>query len=87
MTARHHKALHVVKGTVGPHPVLPRLSSHDLVLRHDDRAWHVEHATGQPMCEPVTSLAEARLIGRTFVEAAGRVWVCEGGLWAVLDKD
>jgi hypothetical protein len=67
--------------------LLPRLSPHDLVLRREAGVWHVEHASGQPVCEPVPTLAEARVIGRTFVEKTGRVWVCEGRHWSVLDDD
>lgn len=68
-------------------PVLPKLSTRDLVLRESGTGWLVEDASGRQICETLTSIAEARLIGRTFVPARGRVWVCQAGRWAPLDDD
>jgi len=47
----------------------------------------VEDATGRRICETLQSIAEARLIGRTFVPPRGRVWVCREKEWSLLDDD
>lgn len=76
------------QGLVGPpHPFLPRVSSRDLVVRRTADGWLVEDASGRPICEILRSLAEARLVSRTFVPERGRVWVCDGRDWSVLDDD
>lgn len=69
------------------HPMLPRLSHRDIVLRDTTHGWRVEDATGRPMCESLASIAEARLIGRTFVPARGKVWMCRTTGWVLLDDD
>ena len=69
------------------HPILPRLTNRDLVLRNTAEGWLVEDATGRQICETLDSIAEARLIGRTFVPSRGRVWVCRDDGWTVLDDD
>jgi len=70
-----------------PHPLLPQLAPQDLILRRKEDGWHVERARGGAVCEPLASLAEARLVGRTFAAACGRVWVYEERRWCVLDGD
>jgi hypothetical protein len=47
----------------------------------------VEDATGRRICETLQSIAEARLIGRTFVPPRGRVWICREQEWSLLDDD
>jgi hypothetical protein len=69
------------------HPILPHLTNRDLVLRSTREGWLVEDATGHQICETLDSIAEARLIGRTFVLPRGRVWVCREDGWALLDDD
>ena len=65
----------------------PELAPRDLVLRRTSQGWHVMDATGRPVCEVLHSMAEARLIGRTFAMGRGRVWVQEPAGWSVLDGD
>ena len=69
------------------HPLLPRLTNRDLVLRSTTEGWLVEDAAGHRICETLDSIAEARLIGRTFVPPRGRVWVCCEDGWTLLDDD
>ena len=69
------------------HPLLPRLTNRDLVLRNTTEGWLVEDAAGHQICETLDSIAEARLIGRTFVPPRGRVWVCRDDGWTLLDED
>ena len=69
------------------HPLLPRLTKLDLVLRSTTEGWFVEDATGRQICETLDSIAEARLIGRTFVQPRGRVWVCRDEGWTLLDDE
>jgi len=69
------------------HPLFPNLSDRDLVLRHTPAGWLVEDASGRPVCETLTSIAEARLIARTLVPAGGRVWVCRSTGWGLIDED
>jgi hypothetical protein len=70
-----------------PHPLLPRLTGRDLVLRSTKEGWLVENSAGLRICETLDSIAEARLIGRTFVPPRGRVWVCRDEEWSLLDDD
>jgi hypothetical protein len=69
------------------HPILPQLNNRDLVLRSTTQGWLVEDASGRQICETLESMAEARLVSRTFVLPRGRVWVCRSEGWAVLDED
>lgn len=72
---------------VSLHPLQPKISTRDLVLRQTGDGWDVEDATGRRICETLSSMAEARLVGRTFVTSRGRVWVCHSHGWSVLDDD
>ncbi|WP_239488597.1 hypothetical protein [Luteitalea sp. TBR-22] len=65
----------------------PKLSSRDLVLRQTGQGWRVEDATGRQVCETLSSMAEARLIGRTFAVGRARVWVYRQERWSLLDGD
>jgi hypothetical protein len=67
--------------------MIPRLRPGDLVLRSTDVGWRVEDAGGRQICEVLHTIAEARLIGRTFVAPRGRVWICERAGWSLLDPD
>jgi len=58
-----------------------------MVLRDTTTGWLVEDPNGRPMCETLGSIAEARLLGRTFVPARGKVWVCRTDGWELLDED
>lgn len=69
------------------HSPLPGIAPRDLVLRYTGTGWFVEDARGRPVCERLDNVAEARLIGRTFVPPRGRVWVCDVRGWSVLDED
>lgn len=87
--AWHQSSGRIVKegDVIRLHPRLPRISAGDLVLRQTSQGWHVEDAGGRQICEPLTTMAEARLIGRTFVLGQGRVWVRTTDGWSVLDGD
>ncbi len=69
------------------HPLLPKVAPRDLVLRSTPKGWLVEDAKGRQICETLDNIAEARLVGRTFVAPRGRVWVCDAGGWSLLDED
>ena len=69
------------------HPLLPKLTNRDIVLRDTTTGWLVEDANGRPICETLDSIAEARLVGRTFVPPRGKVWVCRKEGWQLLDED
>ena len=69
------------------HPVIPMMFQRDLVIRETPGGWRVEDVDGRALCEPLRSLGEARLVGRTFVPAAGQVWVQRGAGWSRLDRD
>ena len=69
-----------------PHPLLPQLARQDLVLRQAGDTWLVERADGRPICEPLATFPEARIVARTF-GIDGRVWVHRAGDWTVLDRD
>jgi hypothetical protein len=86
---RHQTATRDVQRGVVPalHPILPQLTTRDIVLRATTVGWLVEDAHGRPICETLDSIAEARLVGRTFVPARGKVWVCRKEGWALLDED
>jgi len=63
------------------------LTDRDVLVRSTADGWRVEDARGRPICETLSSIAEARLVGRTCVPARGRVWVRGPHGWVLLDED